>query len=112
MKWISINDELPKDKTKVLIAILSLSVNAPRRYDVLTAIYRSGDYHNWRCTGSNNSFEEPTYWQPYPEAPVIEYENDPADCDHNWYEDINSRYCNKCGTVQKEKKIERIWAKE
>ncbi|GAG83252.1 unnamed protein product, partial [marine sediment metagenome] len=31
MKWISVDDELPKDKTRVLIAILSQPVNAPAR---------------------------------------------------------------------------------
>ncbi len=107
MDWISVKDELPEDKTMVIIAILSRYQNAPAEYAQEVAVYRSGDYHNWRCMHSvGNSFDEPTHWQPFPQAPPIEYKNKPEDCKHCWEENSDNRFCFDCGTVQKKKKTE------
>lgn len=62
--WSHVDERLPKDGERVIIAILFNPTNAPAYYSTAECYYTNG---NWR-SGDHNLIT-PVYWMPWPEPP-------------------------------------------
>lgn len=62
MEWISVKDDLPKKRTRVLVSDGQLVTQA--------IINHRGDWANW-YTIDNEYFNDVTHWMPLPEPPKV-----------------------------------------
>jgi hypothetical protein len=66
--WISVEDELPKNKQKVL---MFCKREFKHQSPIVIGYYQTGDYENWISYDfSEDENSDITHWQPLPKSPV------------------------------------------
>lgn len=70
-EWISVKDRLPKDGQAILMSHTTHYTNAPPMQSV-----SAGAYHVWCWVSGGGHVYAPTHWQPYPEPPPIENDDE------------------------------------
>ena len=112
MKWIKTSEQLPKKGQKVWCLSLVKYSSSPWEYnEPFVAEYRLEDEEDGEDGEMAFFFESDgeechtwsDYWFPVniPEPPPIEYPNKQNKCKHKWERDLNSRFCPRCGKIQR-----------
>jgi len=68
--WSHVDERLPKDGQRVIIAILFNPTNVPAYYSTAECYYK-GDEQSGSWWEGDHSLIAPTHWMPWPESPEV-----------------------------------------